>query len=74
MSTITISDICISNLPAGLDLFSGSENYINELSDDDMTNVNGGISVVTTIVITASAVLTGAGISFSIGLTTRGKA
>jgi hypothetical protein len=72
MSTITISDICISDLsPAGLDLFSGSENYINELSDDDMTNVNGGISVVTTILITASVVGTGAGIGFSIGLTTR---
>lgn len=37
MSTIFISDLS----PAGLDLFSGSENYINELSDDDLVGING---------------------------------
>jgi hypothetical protein len=37
MSTIFVSDLS----PAGLDLFSGSECYINELSDDDLVQIKG---------------------------------
>ncbi len=38
MSTIAIFDLS----PAGLDLFTGSESYINALSEDDMSSINGG--------------------------------
>jgi hypothetical protein len=38
MATITISDLS----PVGLDLFLGSENYLDELSGDDLTKINGG--------------------------------
>lgn len=40
MSTISISDL----KPSGLDLFSDSENYLDEISESEFTNVNGGIS------------------------------
>lgn len=39
MATINISDL----RPAGSNLFSDSEDYMSELSDSEIDNVNGGI-------------------------------
>jgi hypothetical protein len=61
MSTITISDLS----PTGLDLFLGFENYLDELSSDDLTKINGGtgpfcVSLVVTVISAASgAVVSG---------------
>jgi hypothetical protein len=38
MSTISISDL----KPSGLDLFSDSENYLDEISESEFINVSGG--------------------------------
>ena len=39
-----MASIKINNLqPAGSDLFSGSENYLNELTNQELNIVNGGI-------------------------------
>jgi hypothetical protein len=38
MATIAIPDLSI----AGLDLFSDSESYVDELSDNDITVIKGG--------------------------------
>jgi hypothetical protein len=38
MSTISISDL----KPSGLDLFSDSENYLDEISENEFTNITGG--------------------------------
>jgi hypothetical protein len=73
MSTIIISDISLSDLsPAGLSLFSGSESFLNELSDGDLEGVNGGISWFGASLIVTAVVSLGGAISFSIGYTTRG--
>jgi hypothetical protein len=41
MSTIFISDLS----PTGFDLFSDAENYLDELSDSDLTEITGGYTV-----------------------------
>jgi lactobin A/cerein 7B family class IIb bacteriocin len=64
MATITIYDLS----PAGLDLFSGSESYINELSENELDDVNGGFPF--TIVVVSVSLL-GASIGATIGYTTR---
>jgi hypothetical protein len=47
MATIAISDLSIT----GLDLFSDSESYMNELSDGDMVGIKGGGTPVITLTI-----------------------
>jgi hypothetical protein len=55
MANISISDL----RPAGVDFFSDSENYLNDLTDDEL-NTRGGISpIVVRIVIAAAAVAQG---------------
>ena len=40
-----MAKINVSNLhPVGSDLFSDSENYISELSDNELGTINGGIA------------------------------
>ena len=50
MATITISDLS----PTGLNLFSDPENYLDELSDNNLTEISGGgtpsIAVIATLV------------------------
>ena len=44
--------IKINNLqPAGTDLFNDSENYLNELSNQELELVNGGKSIISSITI-----------------------
>lgn len=39
-----MASITINNLqPAGSDLFGGSENYLNELTNQELNIVNGGV-------------------------------
>lgn len=49
MFTIKISDLS----PAGSELFSDSESYMTELTDDDLMIVNGGGTPIVSITITA---------------------
>jgi hypothetical protein len=51
MSTISISDL----KPSGLDLFLDSENYLDEISESEFTNVVGGVTPVTIEIITKAA-------------------
>jgi hypothetical protein len=38
-----VANISISDLhPAGLELMAGSESYLNELSEEEFTNIGGG--------------------------------
>ena len=39
MANITISDL----RPAGFDLFADPENYVSELSDNELGTINGGV-------------------------------
>ncbi|MEA5516747.1 hypothetical protein [Nodularia sp. UHCC 0506] len=39
MSSIVIKDLS----PIGIDLFLDSENFLNELEDDELRNINGGL-------------------------------
>ena len=40
-----MAKINVSNLnPVGFDLFSDSENYISELSDNELGTINGGVN------------------------------
>lgn len=48
MATITISDLPKNN---GLDLFLGSESYMDELSDSTMQDVKGGGTPIWTLTI-----------------------
>ena len=40
MANITISDL----RPAGFDLFADPENYVSELSDNELGTINGGVT------------------------------
>ncbi|MBD2664910.1 hypothetical protein B6N60_01021 [Richelia sinica FACHB-800] len=66
MASIAIHDL----RPAGADLFVGTENFMNDLVDDQLNTVNGGLSpvaiwgvaIASEYVIGAFAVGVGAGI------------
>ncbi|RAQ48795.1 hypothetical protein B9S53_01950 [Arthrospira sp. O9.13F] len=47
MANITISDL----RPAGADLFSDSESYLNEISDSELNTTNGGAGAIITFMI-----------------------
>jgi hypothetical protein len=47
MANITISDL----RPAGADLFSDSESYLNELSDSELNTTKGGAGAIITFMI-----------------------
>ena len=58
-----MAKINVSNLhPVGSDLFFDSENYISELSDNELGTINGGFSMSCTVTVTE----TGAGIGIGI--------
>lgn len=61
MSTINISDLS----PTGSDLFSDSETYMNELTNDELSLVSGGdaISAIGGALFSAGAVLVSFGLS-----------
>jgi hypothetical protein len=64
MATIAISDLS----PIGLDLFSGFENYLDELSGDDLTKINGGSTpFCASAAITAASLISGAVVSGLVG-------
>jgi hypothetical protein len=66
VATITISDLS----PVGLDLFLGSENYLDEVSDGDLTKINGGIvstAFCASAAITAVSLISGAVVSGVVG-------
>ncbi|MBE9197506.1 MULTISPECIES: hypothetical protein [unclassified Nodularia (in: cyanobacteria)] len=71
MATIAISDL----RPVGYDLFSDSESYLNDLSENEVGNIGGGASpssltITTTWICVGTAVsviATGAGISYLVG-------
>jgi hypothetical protein len=47
-----MAKINVSNLhPVGSDLFSDSENYISELSDNELGTINGGFSMFCTVTV-----------------------
>jgi hypothetical protein len=57
-----MANIIISNLrPAGADLFDSSESYLQELSDMELVDTNGGITVYALVFVTGVAL----GISIS---------
>ncbi len=46
-----MANIKISNLhPTGVELFSDSESYLNDLNDQDIESINGGLSILRTVV------------------------
>ena len=48
-----MAKINVSNLnPVGSDLFFDSENYISELSDNELGTINGGFSLSCTVTVT----------------------
>jgi hypothetical protein len=50
-----MSSIKIHNLsPSGSELFSDSESYLNELTDNEMGGIEGGTSVSATVTVTVS--------------------
>jgi hypothetical protein len=57
MASIKISDL----RPSGLDLFVDSESFLNDLSDSDLANTNGGATPV------AITLLGAAWLGYSIG-------
>jgi hypothetical protein len=59
MATIAIPDLSI----AGLDLFSDSESYVDELSDNDITVIKGGTGFVPIFI--SGAVSFAAGVTYS---------
>lgn len=70
MATISISDLS----PTGLDLFSDFENYLDELSGDDLTKITGGSTpFCASIVATAISAVSGAVVSGIVGYTGRKK-
>ena len=50
MASIKISDL----RPSGLDLFVDSESFLNDLSDSDLANTNGGATPTTVLLIGAA--------------------
>ena len=72
MSTINISDLP----PSGYDLFSDSETYLNELTNDELSLVSGG-DLTTAIgggIVTLGASLVAAGVSSPACLVVAGSA
>jgi lactobin A/cerein 7B family class IIb bacteriocin len=65
MANITIPNLC----PAGADLFDSSESYLQELSDIELLDTNGGLSPLVAGFIIGVAV----GVSASIALTELAK-
>ena len=54
-----MATIKITNLePAGADLFNDSENYLNELSNQELELVNGGKSIISSITIPITITIT----------------
>jgi hypothetical protein len=56
MATITISNLH----PTGSDLFSDSESYLRELSNEDIVQVQGGSTLVCSVVASVSVVASAA--------------
>lgn len=52
MSTISISNLS----PTGFNLFSDAENYLDELSDSDLTEITGGVATPTISLIAVSII------------------
>lgn len=69
MATITISDLS----PIGLNLFSDPENYLDELSDNKLTEINGGNPFFLTALTGAAIISFASGISVSVRITQRGR-
>jgi len=45
MASIKISDLC----PSGCDSFGDSESFLDELSDNDLTTIKGGETIIVVI-------------------------
>lgn len=70
MSTITIYDLS----PTGLDLFLGFENYLDELSGDDLTKINGGSTgFCASLIVSAVTLVSGGVVSGVVGYLGRKK-
>jgi bacteriocin-like protein len=69
MATITISDLS----PIGLNLFSDPENYLDELSDNKLTEINGGNPFLLTALTGAALISFASGVSVSVRITQRGR-
>ena len=53
-----MASIKIANLqPAGADLFNDSENYLNELTESELIDSNGGSPTATTLIFAASILI-----------------
>jgi hypothetical protein len=70
MSTIAIYDLS----PTGFDLFLGAENYLDELSGDDLTKINGGTGpFCASLIVTVISAASGAVVSGVVGYLGRKK-
>ncbi|MBA4444485.1 class IIb bacteriocin, lactobin A/cerein 7B family [Cylindrospermopsis raciborskii] len=50
MANISISDL----RPAGVDFFSDSESFLDDLNDNELYNVSGGLAPITITVVTST--------------------
>ncbi|KRH96758.1 MULTISPECIES: class IIb bacteriocin, lactobin A/cerein 7B family [Cylindrospermopsis] len=67
MANISISDL----RPAGVDFFSDSESFLDDLNDNELYNVSGGLAPITVVITSTFACGLVVGIAIAVYVGTR---